>query len=80
MLLQENEGESSMSWERFSHLYDLMQRGNKAYRDNRFEEVELHSFITTFLAPFIFFRGNKILNVIVSFFCECAEKENRNNK
>ncbi|KAM7480055.1 hypothetical protein LguiA_028268 [Lonicera macranthoides] len=35
----ENEGESSMSWERFSHLYDLMRRGNKAYRDNRFEEA-----------------------------------------
>lgn len=36
--IQENE-EESMSWERFSHLYDLMQMGNKAFRANRFEEV-----------------------------------------
>lgn len=36
--LWENE-EESMSWERFSHLYDLMQMGNKAFRANRFEEA-----------------------------------------
>lgn len=36
--LWENE-EESMSWERFSHLYDLMQMGNTAFRANRFEEA-----------------------------------------
>ncbi|KAK2981374.1 hypothetical protein RJ640_003334 [Escallonia rubra] len=34
-----NEGEESMSWERFSHLYDLMLMGNTAFRNNRFEET-----------------------------------------
>ncbi|KAK3026518.1 hypothetical protein RJ639_041815 [Escallonia herrerae] len=34
-----NEGEESMSWERFSHLYDLMLMGNTAFRNNRFEEA-----------------------------------------
>uniref|UniRef100_A0A5B7AES2 LON peptidase N-terminal domain and RING finger protein 1 n=1 Tax=Davidia involucrata TaxID=16924 RepID=A0A5B7AES2_DAVIN len=34
-----NEGESSMSWERFSRVFDLMQAGNKAFRENRFEEA-----------------------------------------
>ncbi|KAL3513139.1 hypothetical protein ACH5RR_025856 [Cinchona calisaya] len=35
----ENEGESSMSWERYSHLYDLVQMGNKAFRENRLDEA-----------------------------------------
>lgn len=35
-----NQGESaSMSLGRFSHLYDLMDMGNKAFRENRFEEA-----------------------------------------
>ncbi|KAA8542471.1 hypothetical protein F0562_023393 [Nyssa sinensis] len=34
-----NEGESSMSWERFSRVFDFMQAGNKAFRENRFEEA-----------------------------------------
>nr|GLL22163.1 LON peptidase N-terminal domain and RING finger protein 1 [Ipomoea trifida] len=34
-----NEGESSMSWDRFSHLYDLMQMGNTAFRENRLDEA-----------------------------------------
>ncbi|KAM7471436.1 hypothetical protein LguiA_009619 [Lonicera macranthoides] len=34
-----NEGEPSMSWERFSHLYDLMQMGNRAFRQNHYEEA-----------------------------------------
>ncbi|CAK9148034.1 unnamed protein product [Ilex paraguariensis] len=35
-----NDGEgSSMSWERFSDVYDLMQMGNKAFRANRFDEA-----------------------------------------
>ncbi|KAK6148575.1 hypothetical protein DH2020_019487 [Rehmannia glutinosa] len=29
---------SSMSWERYSHLYDLMQTGNKAFRENRLDQ------------------------------------------
>lgn len=37
--MQANEGEPSMSLERFSHLYDLMQMGNRAFRQNHFEEV-----------------------------------------
>ncbi|KAK3042727.1 hypothetical protein RJ639_000785, partial [Escallonia herrerae] len=36
-----NEGEESMSWERFSHLYDLMLMGNTAFRNNRFEETSV---------------------------------------
>ncbi|KAJ0580367.1 putative transcription factor C2H2 family [Helianthus annuus] len=35
-----NQGDSeSMSLGRFSHLYDLMDMGNKAFRENRFEEA-----------------------------------------
>ncbi|PSR96631.1 LON peptidase N-terminal domain and RING finger protein [Actinidia chinensis var. chinensis] len=34
-----NEGESSMSAERFRHVSDLMQIGNQAFRENRFEEA-----------------------------------------
>ncbi|XP_059645524.1 uncharacterized protein LOC132287064 [Cornus florida] len=34
-----NEGELSISWERFTQVFDLMQAGNKAFRDNRFEEA-----------------------------------------
>ncbi|XP_059640835.1 uncharacterized protein LOC132282992 [Cornus florida] len=34
-----NEGESSMSWERFSQVFDLVQDGNKAFRDNHFDEA-----------------------------------------
>ncbi|KAI7754209.1 hypothetical protein M8C21_008898 [Ambrosia artemisiifolia] len=35
-----SQGDSeSMSLGRFSHLYDLMDMGNKAFRDNRFEEA-----------------------------------------
>lgn len=49
MWLQENEGEGSMSWERYSHLYDLVQMGNKAFRENRLDEV---IFIYLFLVFF----------------------------
>ncbi|KAK6123176.1 hypothetical protein DH2020_043078 [Rehmannia glutinosa] len=35
---------SSMSWERYSHLYDLMQTGNKAFRENRLDQaIEFYS-------------------------------------
>lgn len=30
-----------MSLERYSHLYDLMHRGNTAFRENRFDQVDL---------------------------------------
>ena len=33
---------ASMSLGRFSHVYDLMDMGNKAFRENRFEEVILY--------------------------------------
>lgn len=38
MVYQNGEG-SSMSWERYSHLYDLMHRGNSAFRENRLDQV-----------------------------------------
>ncbi|KAF5934001.1 hypothetical protein HYC85_030172 [Camellia sinensis] len=34
-----SEGDSSMSLERFCHVSDLMQMGNQAFRENRFEEA-----------------------------------------
>ncbi|KAL9155982.1 hypothetical protein ABFS82_09G042400 [Erythranthe guttata] len=35
---------SSMSLERYSHLYDLMHKGNKAFRENRLDQaIELYS-------------------------------------
>lgn len=37
--MQANEGEGSLPWDRFSHVFDLVQNGNKAFRENRFEEV-----------------------------------------
>nr|GMD81869.1 probable receptor-like protein kinase At5g61350 [Ipomoea batatas] len=36
-----SEGDSSMSFERFSHLQDLVRMGNNAFRDNRLDEVDL---------------------------------------
>jgi len=37
--MQANEGEGSLPWDRFSHVFDLVQNGNKAFRENHFEEV-----------------------------------------
>ncbi|KAJ4839508.1 hypothetical protein Tsubulata_030126 [Turnera subulata] len=34
-----NEGEGSMPWDRFNHVFELVQNGNRAFRDNRFEEA-----------------------------------------
>ncbi|XP_031132374.1 LON peptidase N-terminal domain and RING finger protein 1-like isoform X1 [Ipomoea triloba] len=34
-----SEGDSSMSFERFSHLQDLVRMGNNAFRDNRLDEA-----------------------------------------
>lgn len=34
-----NEGEGSLPWDRFSHVFDLVQNGNKAFRENHFEEA-----------------------------------------
>lgn len=39
ILVQANEGEGSLPWDRFSHVFDFVQNGNRAFRDNRFEEV-----------------------------------------
>ncbi|KAF2316067.1 hypothetical protein GH714_040862 [Hevea brasiliensis] len=33
-----NEGAGSLSWDRFSHVFDLVQNGNQAFRENHFEE------------------------------------------
>lgn len=30
-----------MQWDSFNHIFDLVQNGNKAFRDNRFEEVNV---------------------------------------
>ncbi|CAK7322815.1 unnamed protein product [Dovyalis caffra] len=34
-----NEGEGSLPWDRFSHVFDLVQNGNQAFRENHFEEA-----------------------------------------
>ncbi|XP_042012836.1 LON peptidase N-terminal domain and RING finger protein 1-like isoform X2 [Salvia splendens] len=40
----QNEEGSSISWERYSHLYDLMHRGNTAFREDRLDQaIELYS-------------------------------------
>ncbi|KAL1566343.1 LON peptidase N-terminal domain and RING finger protein 1 isoform X3 [Salvia divinorum] len=40
----QNEEGSSMSRERYGHLYDLMQRGNTAFREHRLDQaIELYS-------------------------------------
>ncbi|KAK8555775.1 hypothetical protein V6N13_069856 [Hibiscus sabdariffa] len=35
----ENHGVGSLPWDRYSHVYDLMENGNQAFRENRFEEA-----------------------------------------
>lgn len=37
--MQESDGERLMSLERYSHLVDLVNRGNNAFRQNRLDEV-----------------------------------------
>ncbi|OAY31075.1 LON peptidase N-terminal domain and RING finger protein 1 isoform X2 [Manihot esculenta] len=34
-----NEGAGSLSWDRFIHVFDLVQNGNQAFRENHFEEA-----------------------------------------
>ncbi|VVA36208.1 PREDICTED: LON peptidase N-terminal domain and [Prunus dulcis] len=34
-----NEGEPSLPWDIFSHVFDLVKNGNQAFRENRFEEA-----------------------------------------
>ncbi|XP_022755522.1 probable receptor-like protein kinase At5g61350 [Durio zibethinus] len=34
-----NEGVGSLPWDRYSHVYDHVQNGNQAFRENRFEEA-----------------------------------------
>lgn len=35
-----NEGEGSLPWDSFSHVFDLVQNGNQAFRQNRLESFE----------------------------------------
>ncbi|OWM65264.1 LON peptidase N-terminal domain and RING finger protein 1 isoform X2 [Punica granatum] len=35
-----NEGEGSLPWDRFSYVFDLVERGNRAFRENRLERFE----------------------------------------
>lgn len=37
--MQANEGEPSLPWDIFSHVFELVQKGNQAFQENRFEEV-----------------------------------------
>ncbi|KAH0975753.1 hypothetical protein GBA52_017652 [Prunus armeniaca] len=37
--MQANEGEPSLPWDIFSHVFDLVKNGNQAFRENRFEEA-----------------------------------------
>ncbi|KAF9625766.1 hypothetical protein IFM89_026906 [Coptis chinensis] len=32
-------GSSNMAWDRYTQVFDLMQKGNRAFRENRFEEA-----------------------------------------
>ncbi|OMO52837.1 Zinc finger, RING-type [Corchorus olitorius] len=34
-----NEGVGSLPWDRYSHVYDHVSNGNRAFRENRFEEA-----------------------------------------
>ncbi|XP_023003950.1 probable receptor-like protein kinase At5g61350 [Cucurbita maxima] len=34
-----NEGEGSLTWNMFSHVFEFVQNGNRAFRDNNFEEA-----------------------------------------
>lgn len=37
--IQANEGEGSLPWDRYTHVFDLVQKGNRAFRESNFEEV-----------------------------------------
>lgn len=43
--LQANEGEGALPWDTFKHVFNLVQNGNQAFRENRFEEVPIILFI-----------------------------------
>ncbi|CAN1138913.1 hypothetical protein LINPERHAP2_LOCUS10952 [Linum perenne] len=36
------EGEGSLPCDGFNHVFDLVKKGNKAFRDNSFEEQAIH--------------------------------------
>lgn len=40
--MQANEGEPSLPLDIFSHVFELVQKGNRAFRENRFEEVTFY--------------------------------------
>lgn len=37
--MQADESVTNMPWGRFGQVFDLMQKGNRAFREIRFEEV-----------------------------------------
>ncbi|CAN1261936.1 hypothetical protein LINPERPRIM_LOCUS11074, partial [Linum perenne] len=39
---QAPEGEGSLPCDGFNHVFDLVKKGNKAFRDNSFEEQAIH--------------------------------------
>lgn len=39
--LQANEGEKSLPWDTFNDVFNLVQNGNRAFRENHFEEVPI---------------------------------------
>ncbi|CAN1768583.1 hypothetical protein LINPERHAP1_LOCUS10703 [Linum perenne] len=40
--MQAPEGEGSLPCDGFNHVFDLVKKGNKAFRDNSFEEQAIH--------------------------------------
>ena len=37
--MQENDGDGSLPWDQKSHVYNLVQNGNQAFRQLKLEEV-----------------------------------------
>lgn len=37
--IQANEGERSLPWDTYSHVFDLVRNGNHAFRESHFEQV-----------------------------------------
>lgn len=50
ILMQANEGEGSLPWDMFRDVFEFVQNGNQAFKNNHFEEV---NFLASCLA-FIF--------------------------
>lgn len=41
ILVQATEGDGSLPWDMFSHVFEFVQHGNRAFRENNFEEVKI---------------------------------------